>query len=418
QRHAAIADWLDGLADREAELTHHLLRAGPSRRERALVACQRAAAIAHRRFAHEDASAHLERARAVLADLEAEIGPDRTAAIASDLDVTDGLSLLAGGALELGRERCERAFARAEAHDDGVRMAEAALAYGSEFNFANVDDRLIAMLEAVLARLPEGLPALEARVLARLAAARQPADDPRGPIELALRAIAMARESGDEEALADALRNGCSAMVDVHDATERIEFDRELFELACRRGRRVDAIRALTRLAFGTFQIGRFAEAWALIEQTIGLVREQAPQRHLWRLHALTAMQAMWTGDLERAAVEIAELERAAARGGEARSTHVFQSLWLARLRDDLDRIAELAPQIRRMFGGSRASELLSSVCYGVCLAWLGREDELAPLLTDEFIEAVLRMNDRTAVEGLAEMALATGHQPLARALL
>ncbi|MFO7562651.1 MAG: AAA family ATPase [Enhygromyxa sp.] len=418
RRHAAIAAYLEGRDERVAELAHHLLRAGPGSRERALAACQRAAATAHRRFAYEDASAHLERARALLAELAAELGRQRCAAIASDIDIADGLSLLASGALEPGRQRCEQAFARAEAHDDGVRMAEAALAYGSEFNFAHVDERLIAMLEAVLARLPEGRPALEARVLARLAAARQPAEDPRGPIELALRAITMARESDDEDALADALRNGCSAMVDIHDASVRVELDRELFELARRRGRRVDAIRALIRLLFGTFELGRFAEAWALVDQARAMVREFAPQQHAWRLHALAGMQAMWTGELERASVELAAVERAAEQVREARTTATFQAVWLAHLRDDRKRLAELAPSLRRVFGGSRPSEVLSRVYYGECLVWLGRHDELGPLLTEDFIETVMQLYDRTAIESLAEMALATAHQPLARALL
>lgn len=416
--HAAIAAYLEGLEGREAELAHHLLRAGPSAREGALAACRRAAAAAHDRFAYEDACVHLERARAVLAELEPEIGPQRAAAIASDLDTAEGLSLLASGALELGLERCEQAFARAEAQNDGVRMAEAALASGSEFNFAVVDDRLIARLEAVLARLPSGRPALEARVLARLAAARQPAEDPSGPIELARRAIAMARESNDEDALADALRNGCSAMVDVHDARERVVLDRELFELASQRGRRVDAIRALTRLAFGTFESGRFHEAWALTNQTLTMIRERAPQRHAWREPALLAMQAMWTGELDRAAEEIAKVERAAARSSEARAVAIFHSVWLAHLRDDLFHVAELAPQIRRVFEGTSPSEFLSLTFYGECLAWLGRTDEIAAILSDEFIAAAMRMGDRSAIESLAEMALAAGHRGLARALL
>src|SRR5690606_16828594 len=121
---------------------------------------------------------------------------------------------------------CMAAAERARRAGDAATLARAALAYGSVFVAGKVDPELVALLREALARLGDEQPALRARVMARLAAAEQPAPDPEQPIALARRAIALAREQRDPAVLLDVIRAGCSAMIDVGDPEERAALTR------------------------------------------------------------------------------------------------------------------------------------------------------------------------------------------------
>src|SRR5262249_17835786 len=94
-----------------------------------------------------------------------------------------------------GRELCGKAAEMARALDDAELLALAGLAYGSVLIMGGVDPFLVRVLEEALARLPEADTALRARVMARLAAARQPGppDTRERDIGLAQEAVVMAR---------------------------------------------------------------------------------------------------------------------------------------------------------------------------------------------------------------------------------
>ena len=88
-----------------------------------------------------------------------------------------------------------------------MRLARAALAHGAELRVAVVDATLVALLREALAALGEGEPRLRARVLARLAAAQQPAPDPQVPVAEARAAIALAQSTGDAQTLLGVLHS-------------------------------------------------------------------------------------------------------------------------------------------------------------------------------------------------------------------
>jgi hypothetical protein len=77
-----------------------------------------------------------------------------------------------------------------------------------------------------------------------------------------------------------------------------------------------------------------------------------------------------------------------------------------------------LIPKVREVFSYTLPGRLFSRAYYGESLVWLGQTEEVSAILTDDFVETALRISDRTGVESLAEMAFASGHQPLARGLL
>ena len=162
-------------AERAAEIAHHYLRAELEQHaglgvRYARLAGERALAG----HAHEEATEHFARALDAL---------DRGAAVA-DRELAELLLALSeahrrGGERTQARAACIRAAQVARVLADPALLAEAALRLGAEITMGLVDPLLIGLLEEALVGLDEAQPsALRARVMARLAAARQPAPDP------------------------------------------------------------------------------------------------------------------------------------------------------------------------------------------------------------------------------------------------
>jgi hypothetical protein len=118
-------------------------------------------------------------------------------------------------------------------------LAEAALTWGAEFSAGVVDSRHVAMLEEALQGLPSGDSALRARVLARLAAAQQPAVDPSGPVAMAREAVAMVGRLRDTPARLPVLNSASAAVLCYVPPDERLLLDeaQALDRLAVHAGR-------------------------------------------------------------------------------------------------------------------------------------------------------------------------------------
>ena len=123
------------------------------------------------------------------------------------------------GAHESARKACEEAAANARGSNDPELLAEAALALGVEIVPGVVTAALVALLQEAIGKLPPTPTPLRARVLARLAAALQPAKDPSEPIRFAREALAMARALGDTATIRACLHMGGSALVDLPSPT-------------------------------------------------------------------------------------------------------------------------------------------------------------------------------------------------------
>ncbi|MGC4093795.1 MAG: AAA family ATPase [Polyangiaceae bacterium] len=286
--HTLAADVLEQSGAPEAalgEVALHLLAAqGLVGAERALSGARRAAERAMSAFAFEDAAAIVERALEVIAE--------------SDCDRRlwcECLLLLGEAQVRAHRDghaACERAAELARSLGDAELSARAALALGAEISIGEVNRALLRLLEAALGLLPEQPSRLRARVLARLAGALQPAADPRIPIELARRAIAMARELGHDETLLSVLIGAGSALIDYADVAERLDVDRETLLLAERARDRARCFRAQLRLFFDYSELGSSADAAAALRACQALGPELGRPRYLFHLALMQASDA------------------------------------------------------------------------------------------------------------------------------
>jgi tetratricopeptide (TPR) repeat protein len=216
------------------------------------------------------------------------------------------------GRFSEARRACLEVVQTARDHGDAPLFAEAALAYGAEIRPGVVDRELVALLEEAKARLGEPLSALRVRVLARLAAALQPAPDPAVPVALAREALGLAHALGDEAALIDVLFVAGAALVDFNPLDERLAVSDELARRALVAGDLVNAARGYGRVAMASAEHGDFKRFSDAVERVLALTDELGVPRHRWRGLLLASMRALAQGDVgasDRAVREVRELE-------------------------------------------------------------------------------------------------------------
>jgi eukaryotic-like serine/threonine-protein kinase len=290
--HDAVASVLERAAPYPvAELAHHAIEgASVGGIERAIRHAERAAQRALAQLAYEEAVAVLERALAIL-----ELGPaDPRQRCALLLELARAEER--AGERARARDRCLRAADLAEELGDRELVARAALGLGEQYTIAYVDPVLVALLQEALAALPESDGALRARVMARLAAALQPADDPEDAMDLARDAVAMARRLADPPTLLATLRAACSALADFADPTERLALDRELVALADELGERAAALRGRARIAASLLDLGQMEQADRAIADYERSSREFEQPIYHWRAPLFRAMRALMDG--------------------------------------------------------------------------------------------------------------------------
>jgi len=294
-----------------AEAVQHSFAAVPLvSPDQAIAWARRGAERAGRRLAFEEAAELLSRATECLP-------------AGRDGEKCDLLLELAGARIGAGQATLGREIALAAANiarrlGDAERLAHAALRYGSVFVIAPVHRVLVGLLEEALAALPAEDSPLRARLLARLAAALQPADDPEHPITLAREAIAMARRVADESTRLEVLVAGTSAMLFFGDPRERLPLDSELVTIATRAGDRVAVLRGLMRLVFDHLELGDAVSADRTIEEYDDLSRAVDLPALRWRAPVMRAMRAMMEGKYEAAEALCAEAGAIAARVDDA----------------------------------------------------------------------------------------------------
>src|SRR5690606_10221518 len=158
--------------------------------------------------------------------------PVRATRRRAELMIGLGRAQLHGHDAQTGRDTCLAAAALARELDAPDLLARAALELGSVLTFSTVDKMLVALLEEALRALGTTHDRLRARVMSRLAAAKQPSENPREPIALALEAVTLARTTDDPRTLLATLSCASSTMVDNVEACDRIPIDREHVALA------------------------------------------------------------------------------------------------------------------------------------------------------------------------------------------
>jgi hypothetical protein len=299
-RHGQLADVLAHTTDALGgppwpELAHHLARAGESEGERAIEAAIAAAEQARGRLAFDDAAHWLSRA---LLQHERSARPDarRTAELCLRLArVRSALSDRAGC-----HALCLRAAELARRERDPELLGRAALEHGRMFVFAAVDPELVRLLDEALSVLPADRVGLRARLLARRAAALQPARDPQVPIAFAREALALARTVDEPETLLETLRAVTSTMADLGDPRERAQLNREFADLASVLGEPVEELRGLGRLTHDLSELGELAEARDVVARASALAERLDAPFARWPVLGLQSMLATYAGEFER----------------------------------------------------------------------------------------------------------------------
>jgi tetratricopeptide (TPR) repeat protein len=347
------------------EAAHHALLALPEGdASRAVALARRAAEELADRLAFEDAAEMYERALVAL-----PVVPSDPLA-RCDLLVSLARCLISSGAVERARERSLEAAALARAAADGHRLAESALAFGSEIRIGVVDATLVGLLEEALVALPADDLSVRPVVMARLAGARQPSLNPEAEAALAREAIALARKSGDGRVVLRSLHNGLAALVDFAPPAERLALTTELAEAASAVRDRALAMLARARAFIDRMDLGDVAGADGELAALDALAQEVGHPRYLWRPLLARAMRAIMTGrfdDAERLRAEAARLA-SLTEDPNFPVVHAMQGYGLALERGDAQELLAAGDRLLELTRGLPATPVWQPVL--TVLAW------------------------------------------------
>ena len=305
-------------------VAHHLLRALPEGdAARAADWAERAGANAFRSLAFDRAAAFWEGALRALARSRPDPGRE------IDLELLLARALARTGAGEHARYMCQAAAARARLMGDKSRFARCALAYGEEVRVAVVDPTLVELLAEALRHLDVREGALRARVMARLAAAQQPAADARVPIQNAQQAIQVARTVDDTDTLLYVLHWAAAAFSAFAHPADRLAIGRELASRALWRGDLLLAQEGSARRAVAAAELFSFEEVDEAIRAHERLGVALGHPRWRWKSLLLRSMRALIEGRWDDAATAQAEAGRMIA---DLDDTQALASLTLHKL--------------------------------------------------------------------------------------
>ena len=227
-----------------AEVAHHLMLAGAGAADRAIAKSVEASRRAAGQLAPEQGVALLERALETI-----ELSMPSDAAKRCELLIALGTARLLATDVDRGQAASLEAADLARRLGDPELLARAALSYGARFQARRVDATMIGLLQEALARLgDQGSPTTRAMLLSRLAAAMQPAGDPRERVALGRRAIELVRDCPDR---ATVLAVHVAAGFGYWDAAapeERVAHDQATLALAAERGDKLAALFCRSRL--------------------------------------------------------------------------------------------------------------------------------------------------------------------------
>ncbi|HVW26919.1 MAG TPA: AAA family ATPase [Polyangiaceae bacterium] len=337
--HAAIAEALETTDSPSSsiEIAHHAIEG----RTNVAARVAQAARDAQLAYADEDAVHLVERAITVLA------GDDRGAA---ELRVLLGQMRARMGDLAGARAACLRAASAARALGDVDLFGRAALAYGAELTSGETDPATRTLLEEALTRVPLENPALYARLRARLAACLQPAPDPIAIAKMALDAVSVARQSGDDASLLEVLHNAGASLYEAVYVPQALEMAEDAVRLATKFGDRAKLFRARLRLVFSLMEAGDVTAADANIDTFEAEARATGQPRHQWPVLLLRSMRALQEGRFSDSAALVAEAEESAARSRDPTASYALFAHRFARMRQlELPSITALEPDLLKM---------------------------------------------------------------------
>jgi tetratricopeptide (TPR) repeat protein len=393
-----------------SELARHFEESGPEGRDRVVDAWRRAATQAEARHAFDDAALCASRALEAASSL-----PRPDPSLRARLLLELASSQIRAGDLDAGRRNGTEAFNLAESLRDFELMADAALAYGSIFTFGNVDRKLVALLRKAFDSLDEGSQRRRARVLARLAAAMQPTEDPREPMKLALESIHLARGTGDSRTLLITLRSAISAIMDLGNPHERLRLNREYVELAEELGDTSERIRGYMRMVVDAMELGDPDTMDHAIDQCGVLAHSLELPQYQWIAAAFRVMQATIRGNLNVAAATLEQAERFAQRSQDPNAARALavQRAGIAELRGSTEEIRVTARELERSFANMPLAETYLKAYLLTVLMRCG-ETPPASAVDAEHVRKSIQFGDVAGLCSLGEFLAAHGERELA----
>ena len=403
-------------------LAHHLLAAGELCAAAAVDAAALAAREAMARLAFEDAAALLERALRAL-----ELSPPVDGLRRAQLLCQRAEALQHAARHAQAAEACQAALdlvrslavdaASSGGDSPGELFARIALARGLVLQPGLIDPLLVALLSEALERLGPEPVALRAKLLARLAAAQQPAVDPSVPVARALEAIDLAAGLAPGDRL-NVLYVASAALVEYVDAEWLTRLHREVLELA--RGDRWIVTHTRLRLCFAALdradRAGFDAERAAFEAEVTALGLPQW-QRHV---HALRSLTALLDGEFARADAEAAQSNTISVALGDAGAlwradVHRAMASWTRTAPIDPDLQARITPGVPRRAAVAAwfAAQAGDAVAARAALAELGPDVPTDPDFAMMMGYAVAFVGDAAQAARLYDVLLARRSRPV-----
>ena len=277
-----------------ARIAHHELNAGDDRAAtRGVHAAERAARHAFEARAFEQAAEQFAMA------IDAARDPEQLA----DLGLAMGDALLRAGDWDRAAEAFTTSANLAREHGWADTLAEAALGVGADtggFEVRLHDQRQIAMLTEALEGLGEELPALRARLLARLSVATTNVATPAERSAWADEALRLACSAGEPRALAHALSAWCDANAGPAATDARLDAAAEMLVVGERSADPETILIAHRFRIVGLLERGDPA-AHEEIERFVSVAESMGQPLYGWYVPLFRGMQALLRGDLEGA---------------------------------------------------------------------------------------------------------------------
>jgi class 3 adenylate cyclase len=252
------------------------------------------------------------------------------------------------GSIERAREQLAGVIRAARHEQQAELLARAALALGGVgVRVFDADDELVALLEEALAALGDGSPALRARLLSRLSIEVYYVPPTSRREALSEEAVALARGTGNPEALLDALNARRVTLWSPDRLEERLAASRELVERADASGDRERSLLARTWLVLDLVEGGDLERARAEIDAYARLVEPLGIAAYSWWVPAWRAMLAGLAGRFDEARELADEAREIGARAGDTNAAIYAQLAdWFADMEQGRD-LERWVPVIR-----------------------------------------------------------------------
>jgi hypothetical protein len=318
------------------------------------------------------------------------------------------------------RETLLEAARLADRADDVDLLARAALTNnrGWQSRVGEADEERLAVLRRALARVGEGSPATRARLLALSATEQIYTTTLDDRLALAREAIGLARDSGDESAVADALIRGVGAVIVPATLPQRRSWLTEAVQIADALGD--PALRFLSRHLLIRCEL-ESANREALEEELAitGAILEQLPYAGFrWTYMYDLAVQALLAGDLSEAERLATDALTFGMESGQPDAFTIYGAQ-LLNVRVRQGRLAELIPLIEETVAGLPGQPVYQAVL-AKAYAEAGDIDRSRGMLDAAHVVGYLIPDDNawsSAHMCWADVAVATSHHDAAREL-